>query len=177
MSTGSVFMQQPNEVYRERLSSFWGKAATGLFFGASLMFLVLFFYQRVYGPIGDKPAPDWFYVMMFCILLAMGLLSTNFNALTIIATTSSITAGYGRFRYRTPWANISGYELDKGSQVRQYGGYGIRFGRRKGRSVLAYNTMGCTVVLLETSSGRYKYLGLSTKHPDKVIDLIERYRT
>ena len=177
MNTGEVLMQQPDEIYREKISSFWGIAASMVFFGVSLLFVVLFFYQWTHGPIGDKPAPDWFFVMMFCIFLATGWLVTNFTALTISATTSSIMAGYGRFRYRIPWENVSGCEPDKGSQLLQYGGYGIRFGRRNGRSVLAYNIMGSPVVLIELKSGKYGYIGLSTKHADKLIELIERYKT
>jgi hypothetical protein len=177
INTEGVFMKKPNEIYREKISSFWGKVATVLFFGASLLFVVLFFYQRTYGPIGDKPAPDWFFIMMFGIFLLIGLLVTNFNSLTISANTSGITVGYGRVRYRVLWEDISGCELDKGSQVRQYGGYGIRFGRRNGRSVLIYNTMGSPVVLIEAKSGKYGYFGFSTKHPDEVMELIESYKS
>ena len=169
-------MQQPNEIYREKIGSFWGKVASIIFFAASILFIVLFFYQRTYGPIGDRPAPDWFYIMMLCIFLGIGLLVTNFTALTVSATISGLTAGFGRFRYRIPWENITGYEMDKGSQMLQYGGYGIRFGKRKGRSVLAYNVMGSPVVLIEVKSGKYGYFGFSTKHPDRVIELIKRYK-
>jgi hypothetical protein len=170
-------MQQPTEIYREKINSFWGKVASFLFFGVSALFAVLFFYQWTYGSMGDKPAPDWFFIIMFCIVLAIGFLVTNFNTLIIIANTSSITAGFGRFRHSIPWANISGYELDKGSQVRQYAGYGIRFGRRNGRAVLVYNTMGSPVVLIQVKSGKYGYFGFSTNHPDKVMELIKSYKT
>jgi hypothetical protein len=170
-------MQQPNEIYREKISSFWGKVASVLFFGATLLFAVLFFYQRTQGLIGDKPAPDWFFIMMFCIFLLIGLVVTNFTSLTVSANTSGITAGYGRFRYRIPWEDISGYEMDKDSQVLKYGGYGIRFGRRNGKSVLVYNTMGIPVILIEVKSGKYKYFGFSTKHPAEVMDLIESHKS
>jgi hypothetical protein len=176
MNNKRVFMQQTNEIYHEKISSFWGIGASVLFFAMSLLFVMLFFYQRTNGPIGDKPAPDWFFIMMFCVFLLVGLLVTNFIALAISATTSNISAGYGRFRYSIPWENISGHELDKGSQMLLYGGYGIRFGRRKGRSVLVYNTMGSPVVLIEIKNGKYGYFGFSTKHPDEVGELIERYK-
>jgi hypothetical protein len=113
---------------------------------------------------------------MFCIFLLLGLLVTNFIALTISATASNISAGYGRFRYSIPWENISGCELDKGSQMLLYGGYGIRFGRRNGKSVLVYNTMGSSVVLIEIKSGKYGYFGFSTRHPNEVLELVERYK-
>jgi hypothetical protein len=171
-----LFMQQPDNIYLEKISSFWGKVASILFWGIGLLFAVLFFYQLNYGPVGDRPAPDWFYAMMFFIFLVIGLLVTNFNVLTIKATDFGITAGYGRFRYYIPWDNIMGSELDKGSQIRQYGGYGIRFGRRNGKSVLVYNTMSNPLVIIEVKKGKYRYFGFSTKHPDMVIDLIDRYK-
>ena len=169
-------MQQANEIYREKIGSFWGRVASVIFFAASLLFVVLFFYQRTNGPIGDRPAPDWFYIVMLCVFLAIGLLVTNFTALTVTANTSGITAGFGRFRHRVPWENIAGCEMDKGSQMLQYGGYGIRFGKRNGKSVLAFNVMGSPVVLIEVKSGKYGYFGFSTRHPDRVIELIKRYK-
>jgi hypothetical protein len=154
-------VQQVNEIYHEKIASFWGKVASVLFFGASLLFAILFFYQWTYGPIGDKPTPDWFFIIMFFVFLTIALLSTNFNSLTISATTSGITAGYGRFRYHILWED---------------GGYGIRFGRRNEGSVLVYNTMGSPVVLIEVKNGKYRYFGFSNKHSDKVMELVERYK-
>jgi len=165
---------EPEELYYEKLGSFWGKLAVALFFGVSLVFIILFFYQRTYGPVGDSPAPDWFYIMMFCICLPLGILVINFYSLTISVTTEGITAAYGLFRHHVPWDNVAGYELDRGSALRQYGGYGIRFGWRKGGAVLVYNTMRSSLIVLELrTGGSYRYFGFSTKHPDEVMALIE----
>jgi hypothetical protein len=165
---------QSEELYYENLGSFWGKLAVALFFGLSILFIILFFYQRIHGPIGDKPAPGWFFITMFGIFLLLGLLVVNFYSLTISITTEGITAAYGLFRHHVPWDNVAGYELDKGSALRQYGGYGIRFGWRKGGAVLVYNTMRSSLIMLELRTGdSYRYFGFSTRHPDEVMALIE----
>ena len=170
-----IRVRQSDELYYEEIGSFWGRLAVALFFGLSLLFILLFFYQRHYGPIGgEDSAPGWFYIMMFGIFLAIGLLVINFCSLTISLTTEGITAGYGMFRRHVGWDEVSGYELDKGSAVRQYGGYGIRFGWKKGGAVLVYNTMHSSLIVLELGSSRgYRYFGFSTRHPDEVMALIE----
>jgi hypothetical protein len=168
-------IRQSDELYYEKLVSFWGKLAVVLFFGVSLLFIILFFCQQAYGPIGgEDSAPNWFYIMMFCIFLPIGLLVINFLSLTVSITTEGITAAYGLFRHHIPWDNVAGYELDKGSALRQYGGYGIRYGWRKSGAVLVYNTMSSSVILLELRTVRsYRYFGFSTKHLDEVMALIE----
>jgi hypothetical protein len=168
---------KPDEIYHEDLGSFWGKLAVVLFFGMSLLFIILYFYQRANGPIGgDESVPDWFYIMMAAIFLPITLLVANFCSLTISANASGITAEYGLFRYRILWENVAGCELDTGSALRQYGGWGIRFGWRNGALVLVYNTMGSPLVLIEVKNGNYRYIGFSTKRPDEVMSLIRSYK-
>ena len=164
---------QTDEIYRENIGSVWGKIAIALFTGLSVLFVMLYIYQRSGAQIGDDPLPGWFYIMMFCIFIPVGALVVNFYSLTISATTSGITASYGLFRHRVAWSDISGYELDKGSAMKQYGGYGIRYGWRNASGVLVYNTTGSSLVLLEVKGGGYRYFGFSTKRPDEVMSLIK----
>ena len=168
-------LRQSDELYYEKVASFWGRLAIVLFFGLSILFIILFFYQRHYGPIGgDDSAPGWFYIMMFGFFLAMELLVINFYSLTISITTEGVTAAYGLFRRHIPWDNVAGYELDRGSALWRYGGYGIRIGWRKSGAVLVYNTMHSSLIVLELGSSRgYRYFGFSTRHPDEVMALIE----
>jgi hypothetical protein len=170
-------IRQSDELYYEKIGSFWGRLAVVLFFSLSILFIILFFYQRIHGPIGDKPAPDWFFITMFGTSLAIGLLVINFYALIISVTTEGVTAGYGLFRHHVPWDNVAGYELDRGSALRQYGGYGIRFGWRKGGPVLVYNTMRSSLIVLELRTGSsYRYFAFSTRHPDEVMGVIENHK-
>jgi len=167
---------QPDEIYHEELSSFWGKLAIAMMFGSSLTFVILFFYQRTYGPVGDDPAPDWVYLVMFAWFLAIGFLVLNFAILTVSATPRGITVAYGRFRYHIPWENIGSYQLDRRPAMLNYGGYGIRISSRANGSVLTYNIMGASTVVLELKQKRFKYFAFSTRRPDELLALIQNWK-
>jgi hypothetical protein len=166
---------QPGEIYHEEISSFWGRLAVGLFFGLGVLFLILLIYQREYGPIGDKPAPDWYFLLMAAVMLLVGYVVRNFATLTVSASAAGLSAGYGRFRYLVSWSNIVRAEIFKGSALLTFAGYGIRLGRLNGKRVLAYNTMGASLILLELHQGRYKYFAFSTKRPDEVMALVKSW--
>jgi hypothetical protein len=166
---------QPGEIYHEEIGSFWGRLAVGFFFGLGLLFLTLLIYQREYRPIGDKPAPDWYFLLMAGLMLLVGYVVRNFATLTISATPRGLTAGYGRFRQHVDWADVAKAELFKRSAFLTFAGYGIRLGRLNSKTMLAYNTMGASLILLELRQGRYKYFAFSTKRPDEVMALIKSW--
>jgi hypothetical protein len=165
-----------NELHYEKIGSFWGRLAVILFFASALLFAFLYFYQRVHGPLGDRPAPDGFYLLMLGVMLLVGVLVVNFFTLTIHITTEGLTAAYGIFKQRIPWDNVAGYEMGKGTALLNYGGYGIRFGYKKGGAVLVYNIMGARLIMLELRApGRYKYFAFSTRHPEEVAAIVEKW--
>ena len=166
-----------DEVYREELTSFWGWLGAVLFFGITIVFLVMFYIQRTYGPIGANPEPDWFYLLMPAFYLAIAILVMNFTKLTVTANPQGVTAAYGRFRHFEPWENIDGAERDTTSALRSYGGWGIRFGWiRGGKTVLVYNIMGAPLLLLQLKSGKRKYFGFSTRRPEQVVTIVNRWK-
>ena len=165
-----------NELHYEKIGSFWGRLAVFLFFAVTLLFAALYFYQRIHGPLGDKPSPDWFYIMMAGIFLLIGILTLNFFTLTIHMTTEGLTAAYGIFKQYIPWDNVAGYEMGKGTALLNYGGYGMRFGYKKGGAVLVYNIMGARLIMLELRApGRFKYFAFSTRHSEEVAALVEKW--
>jgi hypothetical protein len=165
-----------NELHYEKIGSFWGRLAVVLFFAVTLLFVVLYFYQRAHGPLGDNPAPDWFYLAMSGFFLLVGIFTLNFSALTINLTTEGVTAAYGMFHKHVPWDNVAGYEMERGTALLKYGGYGIRFGWKKGGPVLVYNTMGSRLITLELKAPEsYRYFAFSTMHQEEVAALIEKW--
>jgi hypothetical protein len=167
---------QANEFYREEMSSFWGRLAIAIMFGMCLVFVMLFFYQRSYGPIGNEPAPDWFYLMMSGFFFAFSLLVINFATLSVAASPEGVTVAYGRFRYHVTWDNIASYELEKRSALRMYGGYGIRMSLGPKGRVLVYNTWDTALVALELKQGRYKQFVFSTKRADELMSIIKTWK-
>jgi hypothetical protein len=169
-------LMKTNELYREEITFFWGWLATILFFGVTALFIVLFFVQRAYGPIGENPAPDWLLLVFPAIYLVIAVLITNFTRLTISANAQGITAAYGRFRHFEPWDNIASIELDKSSALRSYGGWGIRIGWRTDGSVTVYNIMGAPTLLLKLKRSNRRYFGFSTRSPDEVVSLVNQWK-
>jgi hypothetical protein len=165
-----------DELYREETNFFWGWLALILFFGITVLFLAMFIIQRTRGPIGSDPAPDWFYLGFAAFYFVLDVLMFNFTKLTVTADPQGITAAYGRIRHFESWDNIESVERDETSALRSYGGYGIRFGRRKGGTVSVYNLMRAPTVLLKLKQGKRAYFGFSTKRPAEVMSLVNRWK-
>ncbi|ATZ60964.2 MAG: hypothetical protein BME93_02205 [Methanosarcinales archaeon Met12] len=128
-------------IYKEKILSKWitvmlSVITIGLFF--------ILVYQILIGPIGTRPAPNWFFLAMFLLFLG---LTVNFSNLNIKMTPRYISVGYGIFKHNIPWENIEDCYLDEASAIR-YGGWGIRIGRVKGKWRLVYNVIGGPRVVL-----------------------------
>ena len=164
------------EIYHEEIGFIWGWIANILFFGMTVLFLVLYFVQITSGPIGENPAPDWLLLLYPLFFLIIGIFMVNFIKLTISADASGITAAYGRFRYFVAWDNIESVELDPGPAILHYGGWGIRFAWRSGGSVIVYNTANAALLLMKLKRGKRAYFGFSTRHPEEVKALINSWK-
>ena len=176
MNLHSGVERRGDELYREEMDFFWGWLALVLFFVAEVAFIILFVIQRTSGPIGSDPEPDWYYFAFIVFYFVLDILMANFTKLTITADPQGITAAYGRIRHFEPWDNIESAELDKSSALRSYGGWGIRFGWRKEGAVSVYNLMRAPTVLLKLKQGKRRYFGFSTRHPDEVMSLVNRWK-
>ena len=166
-------MQVP-EIYKEIIPFPLATLIIGVFAAISLSLLVLLLYQVLSGPVGDDPAPDWFYLIMFLLFAGLTYLVTNFNKLSIKITTQSITVGYGVLRRTIPWDDVKGCYQDEVSAIGSYGGWGIRMGKVKGRWRLVYNVMGCPTVVLELDKGRFKEFVFSTRNPEMVLEIAKQ---
>ena len=160
---------QVNEIYKETVPFALMRLVLGVFIACTLLFLGLFVYQVLVGPVGTKPAPDWVYLLMFLWFAGFTALIRNFSKLAIKITAQSINVGFGVFKRVIPWDNIMDSYLDKASAIGSYGGWGIRIAKVKGRWRLVYNVIGCPAVVLELERGRFREFVFSTKNPDGVI--------
>lgn len=158
---------QTNSIYEEKILS---KGITGILtiFTASLLFVLV--YQILIGPIGTRPAPNWFLLLLFLLFLGVTI---NFSRLKIRITLQSINAGYGIFKHKVSWEDVVDCYLDKASTIR-YGGWGIRIGRIKGKWRLVYNVIGGSRVVLSLKKGRFREFVFSTKKPEEVINLVKQ---
>ena len=152
-------------LYEEKIYSKWNILIMSI---VVLALLVVLIWQLVTGPLGTRPASNWFFVGMILFFLAVGI---NFATLTIRVTTWGISVGYGVIRHHIPWSNIAGCQLDKASAVR-YGGWGIRLGWADGKRRLIYNILGSPRVVVEKRQGSYPEFVFSTRNPDGVMKAI-----
>ncbi len=139
----------------------------------ALQMLSLFVVQMVAGPIGDPPAPDWFYLVMFIFMMAITFLVANFRVLVIRITGQSVTVAYGLIKRTIPWGDIESGCRDESSPL-GYGGWGARIARIEGRWRLAFNVIGAPGVVLRLRKGRVREFMFSTKKPEQVLAIIAR---
>ncbi len=157
---------QSFSIYEEKV---FAKGMTAIMAPFAAIFLFLMMYQFLVGPIGDKPAPSWFFLIMFILFLG---LTINFSRLGIRITDQSITVGYVIIKRKIPLENVEDCILDEASAVR-YGGFGIRMTRVKGKNRLGYITIGTPRCVLTLKKGKFKEFAFSTKNPEEVMNVIK----
>lgn len=155
-------------LYEEDIYSRWNIVILG---AVSLSLLGDLVYQLLVSPVGTRPAPDWFFLVIFLFFLALGV---NFARLRIRVTPESITVGYGIIKHRVSWQYIADCYLDKASAI-IYGGWGIRVGRVGGKWRLVYNILGGPRVVLSLKTGIFREFVFSTRNPEGVIQAIRQY--
>jgi hypothetical protein len=133
------------------------------------IFLFLLLYQTLVSPIGDTPAPIWFFLIMFLLFLGLAI---NFSRLGIRITDQSITVGFGAIKRNIPLENVEDCILDEASAVR-YGGFGIRITRIKGKNRLGYITIGSPRCVLSLKKGKFQEFAFSTKSPEEVMNIVK----
>ena len=144
----------------------WALAHTGLFGYGMVQQLV---FEK---PWGDRPMSDTVLAVAgtFAILFAIGIV-------TLFASTRLITEVRSDGLYirfvpfhlsfrRIPLEDLAGFEARTYSPMREYGGWGIRFGRR-GR---AYNVSGNRGVRIDYANGRHILIG--SQRADELADAI-----
>ena len=159
------------EIYKEIVPFPIMKLVLGVFIALTLVFLGLFVYQILVGPVSSDPAPDWFYLVMFLCFAVFTALMRNFNKLAIVITTQYIAVRFGFLKRAIPWGNVNGCYLEEASAIGSYGGWGIRIGRVKDRWRLVYNVIGSPTVVLELNKGRFREFVFSTKNPEMVMEI------
>ena len=159
--------------YEEKLPFPLITVVTAVMFLIALLMLILFLIQLIVGPIGDTPAPDWFYLVMFIFMTAIGFLVVNFRVLAIRINAQSVTVAYGLIKRTIPWGDIEEGFLDSSSPL-GYGGWGARLARVEGRWRLAFNVIGASGVVLRLRKGRAREFMFSTRNPEQVLAIIAR---
>lgn len=132
---------QTNNFYEEKIFS---KCIFLIMTSVNTIFFFVLIYQIIISPAGTQSAPNWIILLMFLI---NALVIINFSRLSINMNSHFIIVSYGIFKRKIKWNNIDYCYLDDTSIFR-YGGWGIRFGKVKGKWRLVYNIIGAKTVVL-----------------------------
>ena len=156
-------------IYREEIEVPLGKWLTWFFALFALGFAWALVYQLLIGPIGENPAPTWFWGLMMAIQLGVLVLLRNFRRLEVEMTKRHITVGFGAIRRTIPWDRVAEARRDERSLL-SYGGAGWRlsWSRRRGGWIMAFVDPRSPRVVLELRGGRLRELVFSTRHPEEV---------
>jgi len=134
----------------------------------SLISLYGAFQQLILGiPFGNNPAPDSVMVILvviFGIIFPLFMYKTN---LTTEVRSDGLYVSYFPFHlsfHRIASEEIRGFEACTYSPIKDYGGWGIRYGR-KGK---AYNVSGNRGVQLKLSNG--KHLMIGSQKPEELVE-------
>lgn len=111
----------------------------------------LFVQQILLGkPVGDKPAPDWFIILYAAsAAVILPLMIWSFKLVTTIDQ-SAITYRLSPLHFRTkriPWSEVQESFIRKYKPMREYGGWGLRYGFRNGWAFNMKGNMGMQLVL------------------------------
>lgn len=125
--------------------------------------------QAWIGPLGSDPAPTWFYAG-FSVLFA-GLAAT-FRRVDVRLDRHGVEVAYGILRRRLAWRDVDAVERDDRPA---FYGYGVRFGRSRGRWVWVFNVIGAPRVAVLTRRPGPASLVFSTRRPDEVLAVARQY--
>ncbi len=164
-----------DEIYHEEVPFTFIKYLIFLEAALAVLFLVLFFVQTFGGPIGERPAPDWVYLIVAAVMAGITVFLYRMRVMTIGITPQAVNISLGMFRRSVPFEVIESIHTDSGPGIK-YGGWGVRVFRDKKGWVLAYNTFGRPRVVLGLGRGRFGRFVFSTRNPDEVINIVERYK-
>lgn len=129
-------------------------------------------------PYGSKPAPDAVLIIIFLFILVLTVvLNGLFLTLKLITEVTDEGLSY-RFpplimkNRIIPKEEISEYTIRKYSPIREYGGWGIRWG--SGRTGNAYNVKGNMGLQLQLRNGKKVLFG--TQRPEAFLAAVEKIK-
>lgn len=129
-------------------------------------------------PYGSKPMPDAVLIIIFVFILLLTVaLNGLFLTLKLITEVTDEGLSY-RFpplimkNRIIPKGEISKYTIRKYSPIREYGGWGIRWG--SGRTGNAYNVKGNMGLQLQLRNGKKVLFG--TQRPEAFLAAVEKLK-
>jgi hypothetical protein len=125
-------------------------------------------------PFGNNPAPDWIMILVF---IMFGVLFPVFFRSIKLVTEVRKSGLYVRFyplhfSFKSiPFETIQSYDVRTYNPLRDYGGWGIRYGS-KGKAYTVEGSRGVFFEFLE--GGKVKKLMIGSQIPEKLSEAVRR---
>ncbi|MHB9027432.1 MAG: hypothetical protein ACYC9O_01545 [Candidatus Latescibacterota bacterium] len=161
-------------LYEESIAFGFVTFIVAVFILIAVFFCGMIIYQTVSGLVGDNPAPNWYFGLMFLIFAGSAVILANLRTLRIRIDERGFRANYGIFRQEYDWDAIESAAIDTASFFR-YGGFGIRYTRAEGYWRRGYTLIGAPRVVLTLRRGTFRQFAFSTHRPEEVVRVIGEY--
>ena len=102
------------------------------------------------------------------LCLLVGLAVSNVR---VVLTNEGFCVGMSVFKLKRPWSAVTAVHRDtKGGM--EYGGWGVKGRKVDGKWIQAFSTVVNSRVVLELDDPEYSVVAFSTRHPEKVIEVV-----
>lgn len=119
-------------------------------------------------PFGDNPGPDWMVWMITAICGVLVPVALLVARLEVTVDPTGLRLHYVPFRNRLVQAShVSSYEVVEYRPLREWGGWGIRYGFGRGWAYTAYGNRGVQLVL-----SNHKRLLVGSQRPEALAEAL-----
>jgi hypothetical protein len=162
------FKLEENICYTETISS---KRTEAPFVGLTLVFGGLFLFWITVNNLNILAFVSAGLSLIFLFY------AINYRVLTIRLTRQALVLKFGIFAWTEPYDNIASWSIDKISWPMRYGGAGIHFMFINKRYRASFNFLEYprVVVALKKNAGPVCDLSFTTRHPEKVQQLLQQF--
>lgn len=125
----------------------------------------------------SKKGLDAFAFVFGGLCLAFLFYAMNYRVLTIRLTQKALQLKFGMITWTEPYENIAACSIDDISGLMRYGGAGVHFMSIQNRYRASFNFLEYSrvVVALKKKAGPVCDISFTTRNPEKVLQLIQRY--
>ena len=154
-------------IHDEKLTSKWTEA---LFLALMLLFGLLFIWRV------SSAGIDIMAMISLCFSIVFLFYTLNYTTLVIQITPQFLNLKFGVFTWTERLDNIENCTIDELPWLLRYGGAGIHFMTVRERYRASFNFLEYprVVMALKQKRGLVRDLSFSTRHPEKVIQSLQR---
>jgi len=171
--TEEGFKVKEKPIYSEKLKFPYALIMTPIFGFLSMGFFGLFWYQRLAVHLLPEIIPNWLYLILSILLLRFFLLTLNFSTLSLQITSSGVLISFGLIKRKIEWEFIEECRILKGRFRAIWWRLPLDWSGGRWRNV--FQVIGYPQISLGLKKQRFNEVIFSTREPEKVKGIIEKF--